>query len=69
MFIHPNKPIQYHGAAEKGHVDAQYELGECLRLGNGVQKNAKEALDWYRKAAKQGHIKSQKRLNELGETW
>ena len=47
----------YQKAAEKGHRDAQFELGSCYEEGQsrGVKKNYKEAAKWYRKAADQGH--------------
>ena len=34
---------------------AQFHLGRCLENGIGCDKNRKEALTWYRRAAEQGH--------------
>ena len=36
-------------AAEQGELAAQYHLGECCDKGNGVEKSARIALDWYKK--------------------
>ena len=45
--------------AEKGVARAQYELGRRYANGLGVEKNKKEAVEWYRKAALQGHAGGQ----------
>ncbi|MCD7798298.1 MAG: SEL1-like repeat protein, partial [Akkermansiaceae bacterium] len=37
--------------AEQGDAEAQYELGVCYFKGEGVEKDEKEAVRWYRKAA------------------
>jgi len=42
-------------AAQKGDPEAQNGLGVMYRLGSGVEKDPQEAMDWYRKAAKQGY--------------
>ena len=44
------KPI-----AEQGYAPAQYELAMLYHYGYGVTKDYKEAVRWYRKAAKQGN--------------
>ena len=44
--------------AKRGHAWAQFHLGKCYRLGDGVSKSAFEAFRWYRKAASQGHIEA-----------
>lgn len=44
----------YRGAAERGHPDAQYNLGFMYLLGEGVEANANEGLRWLRCAAAQG---------------
>jgi len=46
-------------AAEQGHVDAQYNLGQIHRLGKGVPKNDKTAVKWFTLAAEQGDAKAQ----------
>lgn len=46
-------------AAEHGHIDAQYNLGQIYYKGKYVRKNYDEAAKWYRKAAEQGHANAQ----------
>ena len=45
--------------AEQGDAEAQFNLGECHRKGEGVEQNLKQAVNWYQKAAKQGNAKAQ----------
>jgi hypothetical protein len=45
--------------ADQGHVLAQHILGFMYDNGQGVAKDAAQAAQWYRKAAEQGHRKSQ----------
>jgi len=40
--------------AEQGHVDAMYWIAHCYFMGNGVTKEYKKSLEWYRKAADKG---------------
>lgn len=37
--------------AEKGDAEAQFDLGEAYRTGNGVAKDVTEAVAWYEKTA------------------
>lgn len=55
----------YRAAAEKGHVEAQFELGMMYQLGLGLAKNFFHAATWYRRAAKQGHGAAMLRLAYL----
>ena len=48
--------------AEAGHADAQYNLGQMYREGQGVLQDDKEAVKWYEKAAQQGHASAQYNL-------
>ena len=41
-------------AAQKGHADAQRNLGYLYKYGQGVQQDNSQAVFWYRKAAEQG---------------
>ena len=50
-------------AAEQGHTESQYRLGEMYLNGEGVVQSDMEAIKWYKKAAEQGHAKAQKDLN------
>ena len=43
-------------------AEEQFRLGEDYALGRGVRKNHRQALDWYRKAAEQGHATARVRL-------
>ena len=45
--------------AEKGVVNAQFNLGQMYRYADGVAKDYNEALKWYHKAAEQGDKESQ----------
>jgi len=42
-------------AADLGNAEAQYQLGECYLLGDGVEMDDEEAIKWYRYATEQGH--------------
>ena len=45
--------------AEAGDAKAQYDLGSGYCLGEGVTKDKKEAVKWFRMAAEQGNAKAQ----------
>ena len=56
----------YRTAAERGHIEAQYALGELYYLGDeGVPQDVSSAVKWYRTAAERGHIEAQYVLGEL----
>ena len=44
----------YRLAAEKGHADAQYNLGFMLLLGEGAPQNVEEGLMWLHRSGEQG---------------
>jgi len=44
--------------ALNGDPDAQFNLGQAYKLGRGVDANLDTALDWYKKAADQGHFQA-----------
>jgi len=46
-------------------VHAQFNLGYLLRNGEGVVKDAEQALSWYRRAAEAGHADAQFNLGDL----
>jgi Leucine-rich repeat (LRR) protein len=52
-------------AVERGLADAQIYLGWLYANGVGVEKNEREALKWYRKAAEQGQADAQINLGWL----
>ena len=41
--------------ADAGDMDAQHCLGNCFFLGLGVSKDPAKAMEWWKKAAAQGH--------------
>lgn len=41
--------------AQFGHKEAQATVGHKLLLGKGVEKNHTAAMEWFKKAADQGH--------------
>ena len=51
--------------AEQGEANAQYLLGAMYSLGEGVPKDQKEAVKWYRLAADQGDAKAQYNLGAM----
>ena len=57
----------YRKAAEQGHKDAQFKLGQFLCEGKGTAKDEKEGLVWYRKAAKQGHAEAKTAAYKIEE--
>jgi uncharacterized protein len=54
--------VWYRKAAERGHADAQFNLGSMCYAGHGTPKDLKEAANWYRKAAEQGQAAAQYNL-------
>ena len=55
----PERTDKLRKAAERGEVNAQFNLGITYWFGDGVTKNPVEAVNWYRKAAEQGLAKAQ----------
>jgi hypothetical protein len=51
--------------ANKGNVNAQYNLGVMYSNGRGVPQNYHEAARWYRLAAEQQNAKAQTKLGDL----
>jgi S1-C subfamily serine protease len=48
--------------AEKGDVEAQFDLGMCFEHGQGATRNPPEAAKWFRKAAEHGNASAQYEL-------
>ncbi|MDR0497668.1 MAG: sel1 repeat family protein [Treponema sp.] len=44
--------------AGEGNDEAQFYLGECYDIGNGLKKDYTKALEWYHKSAEQGNAKA-----------
>jgi hypothetical protein len=53
------------GAANEGHVGAQYLVGRMYEKGEGVKKDSNEAMKWYGLAAAQGNQSAQQALDRL----
>ncbi len=52
--ITPEKFAEWQKMAEAGNPKAMYNVGQCYRRGDGVDKDYKQAFDWFEKAAKKG---------------
>ncbi|MET0372360.1 MAG: SPOR domain-containing protein [Sphingobium sp.] len=48
--------------AQAGDPDAQFNLGQAYKLGRGTPTDLTQALDWYRRAAAQGHERAEDNL-------
>ncbi len=49
---------QWREPALKGDADAQFNMGQAYKMGRGVKADLNVALDWYKKAAAQGHLQA-----------
>lgn len=56
---------QWRPLAQSGDADAQFNMGQAYKLGRGVQSDMSTAIDWYRKAAAQGHTRAEDNLGLL----
>lgn len=57
-----------HKNAENGDVDAMVRLG-CMYLESGKTADAREALDWFRKAAELGHADAMVHLGKMYDSY
>ena len=57
---------EFKKAAEQGLAEAQNQLGQIYRLGDGVKEDNLQALKWYALAAEQGMVEAQ---HNLGKTY
>lgn len=48
--------------ARKGDTAAEFWIGKCYEQGEGVNKSYQSAIEWYMKAAEQGHATAQYNL-------
>ena len=53
----------YRRAAQRGVTDAAYRLGRFYTVGQGVLPALPEAIEWFEKAANQGHVRAQFELS------
>ena len=56
---------QWRPLAQSGDADAQFNMGQAYKLGRGVQSDMSTAIEWYRKAAAQGHTRAEDNLGLL----
>lgn len=60
----------YTRSANLGYADAQFNMGWMCEFGlGGISKNITDAVEWYRKAARNGNHNAIERLNKLGYTY
>jgi TPR repeat protein len=52
-------------AADGGHAESQFYVGEAYTYGRGVTADKATAKEYYRKAASQGHAQAQQRADRL----
>ena len=50
---------------ERGTLSAEFNLGFLYQHGEGVDKDAKKAAEWYQKAAERGHPSAQYNLGGM----
>lgn len=53
---------QWRPLAMSGDADAQFNLAQAYRFGRGVPMDLKQAEEWYRRAALQGHVQAENNL-------
>ncbi|GHT40156.1 hypothetical protein AGMMS49921_01050 [Endomicrobiia bacterium] len=54
--------------AEQGVAEAQYSLGVMYGNGYRVKQDYKEAFNWFKKAAEQGHSDAKTALTKIPES-
>ena len=57
--------ILYPLAAYKRNSEAQFHLGMIYFYGEGVEKDLNQAMEWWKKAMKNGHVDAAYRLSEI----
>ena len=57
--------LQWRPLAEKGDARAENNLGYMYYKGEGVERNAEEAIKWFRRAAEQRYAKAQNNLGYM----
>ncbi|MCW6529287.1 SPOR domain-containing protein [Sphingomonas sp. MMSM20] len=50
---------EWRGPAIAGDADAQFNMGQAYKLGRGVATDQAQAIEWFRKAAAQGHAQAE----------
>jgi hypothetical protein len=57
--------LWFRKAADQGHAEAKFSLGNMFHEGRGVAQNIVEGTRWFRKAADQGHLHAQFALDNI----
>jgi hypothetical protein len=57
--------ILYPLAAYKRNAEAQFHLGMIYFYGEGVDKDLNQAMEWWKKAMRSGHVDAAYRLSEI----
>jgi hypothetical protein len=65
--VYENSLNQLITAAMNGDSDAQFRLAAAFENGQGVPRNLSKAVEWYKKAAEQGHATARFALGESTE--
>ncbi|KAF9340692.1 hypothetical protein BGZ91_000658 [Linnemannia elongata] len=66
--VSDNNSNNFHETMQKaklGDEDAQFDLGDMYNHAKGVQQDYQAAMDWYVKAANQGHPRAQNAIGSL----
>lgn len=51
--------------AEQGDVEAMYQIGNCYQNGEGVEQDIEKAVEWWQRAAKEGHKKASELVKKI----
>ena len=57
--------ILYPLAAYKRNSEAQFHMGMIYFYGEGVEKDIDQAMEWWKKAMRNGHVDAAYRLSEI----
>src|SRR5438552_14984285 len=63
-FLGADRVIAQREATEQLDAAAQFALGEKYATGDGLPKDDAQAVQWWRRAAEQGHVDAELRLGE-----
>lgn len=57
--------LLYPLAAHKRNSEAQFHMGMLYFYGEGVEKDIDQAMGWWKKAMRNGHVDAAYRLSEI----
>ena len=58
LLLHADEADDLRARAQKGDAEAQFQMAEHLTEWLSDSQDAREAAEWYRKAAAQGHLEA-----------